>query len=178
MGRYGTGRRHRLALGQQGKGGKGKQPLLCTWTELELVPYLEFNKLSVAEVLELVRRSKPVKLNVFKASNPSRSQAPAGSKPGCYRHRALSCLLCFYLMVGREVNKMFLTTFLLRVNQASSESLCLLCQDLSSLCKCRTGQVLSGLLSPLPLAAHALSCSSHWHSLHPIKHHMKTTFGS
>lgn len=80
--------------------------------------------------------------------------ASTGSKPGW--HRPLSCLLCFYLMVGREVNKMLLTTLLqtkpvlIRVNQAISESLRLRCQDLYSLCKCRTGQVLSGLLSPLP----------------------------
>lgn len=138
------GRRHRLALGQQGKGGKGKQPLLCTWTELVLVPYLELNKLSVAELPELARPSKPVKLNVFKATKP---RAPTRSKPGCYRHRALACLLCFYLMLGREVNKMLLTTLLqtklvlIRENQASSESLCLHCQDLCSLCKDRTGPV-------------------------------------
>lgn len=121
-----------------------------------MVPYRELNKLAVAELPESASPSKPVKLNVFKDSEPSRSWAPAGPKPGCYRHRPLSCLLCFYLVVGREVNKMLLTTllqtqpFLIGVTRASSESLRLLCPDLYSLCKRRTGQVLSGLLSPHP----------------------------
>lgn len=92
-----------------------------------LVPHLELNKLPVAKLPKLARLSKPVKLNVFKASKPSRSQAPRGFEPG---------LLCFYLMVGREGNKMLLTALLqmkpvlIRVNQASSEALCLCCQDL------------------------------------------------
>lgn len=86
-----------------------------------LVPYLELNKLSVAKLPEFARQSKPVKLNMFKAAKPSRSQAPTGSKPGCYRHRPLACLLCFYLMLGREVNKMLLTALLQTASLDQSE---------------------------------------------------------
>ncbi|KAL2302598.1 hypothetical protein Nmel_010027 [Mimus melanotis] len=81
----------------------------------------------------------------------SKLQHPAGDRHQLGLSLALTgtgpfLVSCFYLMGGREVNKMLLRTVLqttpvlIRVSQASSESLCLRCQDLYSLCKCRTGQ--------------------------------------